>query len=136
MYGVLLKADNEPALQALVTQSLEAMRVKCETIEQLGKEEPARYESQSNGGTEVGVKLVQGLLRTMKLCLEARIDKFVLIDHALVPWLLQHVCLLLNARARGSDGLTPWARVRGRPFNQRFLCFGEVVLYKLPSKGP
>ena len=37
---------------------------------------------------------------------------------------------------RGEDGLTPWARVRGRPFGQQLLGFGEAVLHKLPGKGP
>ncbi len=44
--------------------------------------------------------------------------------------------ILLNTLVRGSDGMTPWARARGRPFGQQLLGFGEVVLYKLPNKGP
>jgi hypothetical protein len=42
---------------------------------------------------------------------------------------------ILSVLGRGADGLTPWARVRGRPFDQQVVCFGEVVLYKLPVKG-
>ena len=80
--------------------------------------------------------LVQGLFRTLKLCLEARIGKYVPPDHPLVPWLLQHTCLLLNVKYRGADGLTAWARARGRSFTQQILGFGESVLYKLPAKGP
>ena len=133
---VIVHSDNEPALQTLITESLDALRVKTHNIDQIATEHPAAYDSQSNGGTEVGVKLVRGLFRTLKLCLESRIDKYVPINHALVPWLLQHTCMLLNARFRGTDGRTPWARVRGRPFNQRLLGFGELVMYKLPGKGP
>ena len=44
--------------------------------------------------------------------------------------------MLINARARGSDGRTPWQRIKGRTFRQLLLCFGERILYKLPSKGP
>ena len=44
--------------------------------------------------------------------------------------------MLLNVKSRGQDGLTAWARVRGRPFSQQLLGYGEQVLYKLPSKGP
>ena len=99
-------------------------------------ESPAAYESQSNGGTEVGVKLVRGLSRTLKPCLEARLCKYVPTSHAIVPWLLQHTCTLLNAKGRGSDGLTCWERSKGRMFNQLLLGFWETVLYKLPSKGP
>ena len=44
--------------------------------------------------------------------------------------------VLINARVRGTDGLTAWARARGRPFRQQLLGFGEAVLYKYPTKGP
>ncbi len=133
---LVVKSDNEPALQTLVTQALEGVRVRCEDIESITQEHPAKYDSQSNGGVEVGVRLVRGLFRTLKLCVEARLDKYMPINHALIPWLLQHTCLILNVRSRGSDGLTAWERARGRPFNQRLVGFVEKVLYKLPSKGP
>ena len=133
---MILKSDNEPALQTLVVQSLERARVTCEGIDKISQEHPAKYDSQSNGGVEVGVMLIRGLFRTHKLCLESRIGKFVPIDHAVVPWLLEHTSLLLNVRQKGPDGLTAWARCRGRAFNQRLLAFGECVLYKFPMKGP
>ncbi len=132
---LIVKADNEPALQALVTRVLEVVRVKG-ALSKVTREEPAKYDSQSNGGTEVGVRLVRGLFRTLKLCLEARVDRYIPVDHALIPWLLQHTCLLLNTKTRGPDGLTPWARARGRPFGQRVIGFAECILYKLPVKGP
>ena len=99
-------------------------------------ESPVAYESQSNGGIEVGVKIVRGMFRTLKLCIEARLGKYISTNHALIPWLLQHTCLILKAKSRGSDGLTCWERIKGRMFNQLLLGFGEVVLHKLPSKGP
>ena len=54
----------------------------------------------------------------------------------MVPWLLQHACFLLNVAKRGPDGLTPWARARGRAFRQKVMGIGEIVMYKLPTKGP
>ena len=133
---LVVKSDNEPALQTLVTQALEAVRVRCEGVDTITQEHPAAYDSQSNGGVEVGVRLVRGLFRTLKLCVEARLDRYVPVSHALIPWLLQHTCLILNVRSRGDDGLTAWERARGRPFNQRLVGFVEKVMYKLPSKGP
>ncbi len=133
---LVVKSDNEPALQTFVTQALEAVRVRCDGVGTITQEHPAAYDSQSNGGVEVGVRLVRGLFRTLKLCMEARLDKYVPINHALIPWLLQHTCLVLNVRCRGTDGLSAWMRARGRPFNQRLVGFAEKVLYKLPSKGP
>ena len=80
--------------------------------------------------------LIRGLFRTLKLCLEARIGKVIPVGHALIPWLLEHTAMLLNVKCRGQDGLTPWQRVRGRPFNQPMLGFAEMVLHKLPPKDP
>ena len=133
---VILKADNEPALQALVRQVLTAARVECPSLEQLSKEEPATYDSQSNGSVELGVRLVRGMFRTLKCCLEARVDKMIPVNHALVPWLLEHSCLLMNIMVRGSDGLTSWQRLRGRSFAQQLIGIGEMVIYRFPSKGP
>ena len=36
--------------------------------------------------------------------------------------------MILNTRHRGDDGLTSWARVRGRAFNQKLVGFMEAVL--------
>ena len=133
---IILKSDNEPAVKALVSRVIELAKIESKDFEQLGKEQSAAYDSQSNGGTEVGVRLVRGLLRTLKLCLEERIGKYIPVDHAVVPWLVDHVCLLLNVVVRGSDGLTSWHRVRGRPFNQQLVGFGESILHRYPGKGP
>ena len=86
--------------------------------------------------TEAAVMLVRGLFRTLKLCLESSVGKRIPEDHALVPWLLLHTCLLLNTAVKGTDGLTAWHRARGRKFNCKLACFGEQVLYKFLSKGP
>ena len=58
---VILKGDNGPALQALVERTLTMLRVKVQeedpsvNLKKLSKEVPPKYDSQSNGGTEVGV---------------------------------------------------------------------------------
>ena len=133
---MIIKADNEVALQALVKRVIELVKLQSDKAKRVTTEQPARYESQSNGGTETGVRLVRGLFRTLRICLEARIEKHVPTTHALMPWLLEHTCMILNTRVRSDDGLTAWARVRGRSFSQQLLGFAEAVLYKLPGKGP
>jgi hypothetical protein len=133
---LIMKSDNEPAVKALVSRVIELVKVECKDFDQISKEQSAAYDSQSNGGTEVGVRLVRGLLWTVKLCLEERIGKYIPVDHAVVPWMMDHVCLLLNVVVRGSDGLTAWQRVRGRPFSQQLVGFGESVLHRYPGKGP
>ena len=133
---MIIKADNEVALQALVKRVIELVKLQSDKAKRVTTEQPARYESQSNGGTETGVRLVRGLFRTLRICLEARIEKHVPTTHALMPWLLEHTCMILNTRVRSDDGLTAWARVRGRSFSQQLLGFAEAVLYNLPGKGP
>ena len=133
---LILKGDNEPALQALTARALELIRVRVDKVKKIGSETPPAYDSQSNGGVEVGVMLIRGMFRTLRLCLEARISRRIPVDHALIPWLLEHTCLLINVKTRGADGLTGWARARGRNFAQKLIGFGEQILYKLPMKGP
>ncbi len=133
---LILKADGEPALQALVRRVLEVARVECPEAASLGKEDPPAYDSQANGNIETGIRLIRGLFRTVKLCTEARIDKLIPVDHPITAWMLEHVCLLINAMVKGTDGLTAWHRIKGRPFGQQLLGFGESVLYRYPSKGP
>ena len=86
-----------------------------------GSRRRAKYDSQSNGLTEVGVFLVRGLFRTMKLCLEASIAFYIPVDHALISWLLEHTCLILKTTAIGPDGCTAWTCARGRKFSKLFL---------------
>ena len=132
---IIIKTDNERSVVALKHRVAKHLK-EWKSLDNVQTECPAACESQSNGGTEVGVKIVRGMFRTLKLCLEQRLGKYVPVDHALLPWLLEHTCVLLDAKSRGHDGLTSWERIKGRKFNQLLLGFGETVLYKLPSKGP
>ena len=103
---VIMKGDNEPALQALIERSMHLIRVKVAdgapgtSLKRLSKEEPAPYDSQSNGATEVGVMLIRGLFRALKLCLESQIGRLVPVGHPVISWLLEHTCLLLNVAER------------------------------------
>ena len=133
---IVIKSDNEPAVQSLVRRVVEIVRAEVIAGNTVSQESSTKHDSQSNGGTEIGVRLLRGLFRTTKLCMESRINKYVPVSHALVPWIMEHTALLLNTVVRGEDGLTPWARARGRPFRQHLLGFGEGVLFKFPSKGP
>ena len=54
----------------------------------------------SNGGTEIGVQLLRGLFRTVKLCLEQRINKLIPVDHPLIAWMMEHTAFLQNTLVR------------------------------------
>ena len=133
----IFKADNERAMKAIIDASYKALRLNPhEGLEGVSKEDSAKYDSRSNGATEAGIRSVRGLFRTLKLDLEGRIGKIIPLDHAVIPWMMEHAALLLSALMRKSDGLTPWQTVRGRPFGMPLMIFGESVLWKQPDKGP
>ena len=73
-------------------------------------------ESASNGGTECGIRSVRGMFRTHKIALESKIGQEIPAVHPLSTWLIEHVCLLLNATQVGEDGKTAWKRLRRRDF--------------------
>ena len=56
---MIFKSDNELALRTLVEQALERARVQCRSLASISQEHPPAYDSQSNGGVEVGVELIR-----------------------------------------------------------------------------
>ena len=133
---LLLKSDNEKALLTLVKQALRAIRCNVDAVDKVSDEQSQEYESASNGGTEVGIKVVRGQFRTLKLCLEKRVGHTLPPKHPLTAWLIEHAAFLLNVCHRGPDGLTAWARLRGREFGLNIYAVGERVFWKQPPKGP
>ena len=138
---VSLRSDHEPAIvqvlkRALITARVEVLDDEGKPPEQVTEEHPARYDSKSAGDIEVAVRDVKGLLTANKLCLEDRIKRRIPTDHVLLTWLVEFVAWVLTTRRRGEDGLTAYQRARGRDYVKRQLGFAEVVLHKLPRKGP
>ncbi len=133
---LILKGDNEKALVSLINKALKVLKCQVEGLESAMPEHSQEYDSQANGGTEVGIRAVRGLFRTLRLCLEKRIGRSIPPRHPLTAWLIEHTAMLINVLARGTDGLTAWARARGRAFGQKLYGFGECVLWKPPVKGP
>ena len=133
---IIIKTDNEPALGRLVRAAMVSMRVTIAELEAVSNEHSPEYDSQANGSVENAIRNFRAQFRTVRLCLEARLNKKLPITHALIPWIVEHVSLLMNAVPRGSDGRTPWQRIKGRAFNQTMYEFGEMIMYKYPTKGP
>ncbi len=131
---LVFKSDNEASLKALIGAAYTALRLKPEEMESITREDAPAYDSRSNGATEAGVRSIRGLFRTIKLDVENNIGMKIPVDHPIVIWMLEHVALLLSAVVRKEDGTTPWFKVRGRPFAQPLLAFGESVLWKQPEK--
>ena len=88
--NMILEADNGFALVSLVNDVIVATHHRGSDETKVKHETSVAYDSQSNGGTEVGVRNVRGLFRTLKACLEERVKHYVPPGHALIPWVLQH----------------------------------------------
>ena len=63
---IISKSDNKTSILALKNRVARFLR-EYKDIENVQTENPARYDSQSNGGAEIGVKIVRGLFRSFKL---------------------------------------------------------------------
>ena len=120
---VIMRADNEPALLAVMREAVRTLKVE---VISASDESSAAYDSRSNGAAEVGVRIIRGLYRTMRDCLECRIGKSIEVDRPIMAWLLEHAAVVSNIMAKGSNGRTPWYMARGRSFNRQMVAFGEI----------
>ena len=133
---ISLKADNERAIAKLLQETLKAAKENVPELEKITEEKPVAYDHQSNGAVEVAVRQVQGLLRTHKASLEAALKCKIPSRHPVLHWLVEHVAFLLTIRVRGTDGRTAYQRARGKAFDNRLVCFGEICWYKLNIHDP
>ena len=133
------RSDNEPAILKLLEESLKALRVGVKTgeavddkevsdemrhyHEQVGQQHPAKYDSNGNGEVENAIRRFSGLLRTVKLCLEKRLQQRVPTDHKVMSWLVEHVAWILTTRACGQDGITAYHRIKGKEYVKRTAGF-------------
>ena len=130
---VLLKSDNEPTTVKIMQEALCSLKVNGV---QAGEEHPPPYDSQANGAVESAVWQIKGRLVAMKSDLESRIQRKIPPKHPIVAWMVPHLADLLRFRLRGSDGKTPYERVRLRPFNTQLLHFAGNCLYQTRAKEP
>ena len=83
-HTVLLKTDNEPALVDL--RRAVAERLGVQTV----LESPPAHEPQANGAVENAVRQLKGLIRTLMLALQERIQGAAPVDHPAMLWLVEH----------------------------------------------
>ena len=115
------------ALQQAVAEAL-----KSRTIPR----NPPAYNPQSNGTAEKAVQDIAGQLRRLTLALEARLQQRVSAKLPVMAWLVRHAAFVFTHFQVGHDGLTPWRRLTGRPWNGTVAEFGEQVMGKLAKKKP
>ena len=125
---LLLRSDNEPSILALRKKIAELVDGQVIT------EDSIKGESQTNGLAEVGVKIVEGMVRTLKIAVETRIGETLASDSILLAWLTEHAAVVYNRCAVLADGRTPWQRAYGKSSTMPLLPFGEKILHKQLKK--
>eukprot|EP00969_Alexandrium_andersonii_P100196 4419938-Alexandrium_andersonii.AAC.1 len=70
------------------------------------QESPPAYEPQSNGSVENAVRQLTGLIHTLMLALQERIQGEVPLDHPAMLWSVEHAGELLTKYLVGHDGHT------------------------------
>ena len=111
---VVLKIDKAPAIFKLLQESLRDLMI--EGLDQVMHDNSPEYDAQSNGNAAVGVRLVNGVVRTMRSSLERELGLRVPARHPLVAWLVPHAANTLNWMIKGHDGTASYQRLRGKPF--------------------
>ena len=115
---VLLKADNEPAIQALV----DAVRVR--RGERTMVENSPKFSHQSHGAVENAVRRIESLTRTYVCVLQEKLVYKVDSKSIVLPWLVRHAAYVLSRFVKRDDGRSAWARLRGKEV-------GETVDFKI-----
>lgn len=122
---IALKSDQEPAIVKLLEEPLNVLKVDTRrqdgsaesSVVQINPEHSAAYDPQSNGLAESAVQSVKNHALVLKLGLEARASAENPVVHPLMHWLVEHAAFFsLNIRNRGSDGRTPYMRLKGKEF--------------------
>ena len=95
---MLLKADNEPAIQALV----DAFRLG--RGERTMVEKSPKYSHQSNGAIENAVRRIESPSRELTCVLQEKLGYKVDSKSIVLPWLARHAAYVLSRFVKRDDG--------------------------------
>ena len=132
--SVMLKSDNEPAILTLLIESLRELRINGLT--QVMSENSPEYDPQANGAAENAVKAWKGMFKTQKSSLESSIGLKIPVRHPIIAWIAKWSSDVMVWQLKGHDGLTPYQRIRGKPFHSRLAALGEIVRFKTRKNEP
>ena len=123
---ILVKTDQEPAIQYLIKELVEA-RADGKTV----VEESPVKSSGSNGVAERGVQEIEGEIRALFIGLQERLGRKLDARERIVAFILEYAAYLANRLVRGSDGKVVYERIKGKEPTVLGVEFGEKVLYKV-----
>ena len=118
---VLLKADNESAVQAIV----DAVRVK--RAERTMVEKIPKYSHQSNGAVENAVRRIESLTRTYVCVLQEKVGYKVDSKSIVLPWLVRHAAYVLSRFVKREGGRSAWACLRSKECDSPLAQVGETA---------
>ena len=112
---LLLKADNETTIQALVDG------VQGKRGERTMVEKSPKYSHQSNGAVETAVRRIESLTRSYVCVLQEKLAYKVDSKSIVLPWLVGHAAYVLSRFVKREDGRSAWTSrsyaVRWRSWN-------------------
>lgn len=126
---VILRSDQEPAIVAFLEQV-----ARSRADEPTVLEHSPVGDSQSNGAAERAVRSLEEMMRTYLIDLERRANFKVPINHPLMEWLVEHSADMLNKCSHGSDGRSPYQRIKGRAFHGELAPFGSAIMFRVVGK--
>ena len=99
-------------------------------------EESPHADSQSNGLVEGAVRDLKAVARSLRFAASELHQCDIGAKHTLLPWLVSYSGAVINRSQRGSDGLTPFRRWKGRDFRRPLPPFSEMVSFLPAGKNP
>ena len=125
-----IKSDGENSIKLLRDAVAQIRR----SMTNLGcmEESSSRGDSAGNGVAENACREIEGMIRTLQHMVERKTGKPMNPKCHAMTWLIEHVGQVISRCKVGTDGKTPYERVKGKSASALMLAWGERVLY-MPS---
>ena len=92
------------------------------------------YDSKSNGRAEGAVRRLESQVRTLKIATERNLGIVVDVHTPLSSWHVEHSADVLTKCSVGSDGRTPYERIKQKKYHGEMVEFASMVMVKLQGK--
>jgi len=121
---IILKSDQERSMRAVCMEAKRGFKGDL-----VPEKAPVEGHERSNGEVERAVQMIQGITRTLKEFVEYHADIQLDPTSPIFVWMIEHAATLYLCFHKGEpyDGLTPWQRLRGKPWKIVMPGYGEKV---------
>ena len=126
---IVVKSDGENAARDLMNE-LARKRKELPTVVETSKP----YDSKSNGRAEGAIRRLESQVRTLKIATERNLGIVIDVHTPLFDWLVEHSADVLTKCAVGTDGRTPYERLKSKMYHGEMIEFASMVMVKLQGK--